>query len=218
MPDDHVAAQPTLRQRFPREYSSWVAMRYRCTNPEGGNYHRYGGRGITICERWNGFENFLADMGPRPEGKTLDRIDNDGNYEPGNCRWATYSEQTRDRECTLLIEWRGETWLLHDVAIEANIPYAALRARIFVMGWSLEKALATPVRKKEHRLHPFERKNLTLRQISKRTGVAYGTIYGRLKRRVGSPACAGDPASQAVIRARVSRAASGPGRRSCRDP
>ncbi len=77
-----------------RTYQSWLMMRQRCRNPRVDNYKYYGGRGIRVCNRWDLFENFLADMGERPDGKTLDRYpDNNGNYEPGNCRWATLKQQ-----------------------------------------------------------------------------------------------------------------------------
>jgi hypothetical protein len=75
-------------------------MKQRCLNPKATAYAYYGGRGVTICERWMSFDNFLADMGERPEGRTLDRIDPYGNYEPSNCRWATYAEQTHNRRKT----------------------------------------------------------------------------------------------------------------------
>lgn len=80
------------------EYTCWGSMRHRCRNPKSSKYADYGGRGISVCERWNSFENFLADMGRRPTpAHSLDRINNDGNYEPGNCRWATPKEQMNNR-------------------------------------------------------------------------------------------------------------------------
>jgi len=85
-------------------YRSWYAMFFRCTNPKDPNYHNYGGRGIFVCERWKDFRNFLADMGERPQGKTLDRKENDGNYEPGNCRWATPREQAENKRKKLCKE------------------------------------------------------------------------------------------------------------------
>lgn len=83
-------------------WRSWSCMLTRCRNPCASDYQRYGGRGITVCDRWRSFENFFTDMGERPEGKTLDRINNNGNYEPGNCRWATPSEQSQNKRKTVI--------------------------------------------------------------------------------------------------------------------
>jgi hypothetical protein len=79
------------------EYGIWASMKRRCLNKKDEHYPSYGGRGIYICDRWLKFENFYADMGPRPKGRSIDRINNDGNYEPGNCRWATALEQVMNR-------------------------------------------------------------------------------------------------------------------------
>ena len=101
------------RTRTP-EWRSWQAMKQRCLQPSDPAYAKYGGRGITICSEWiDSFEAFLADMGPRPEGTTLDRRDNDGPYSPENCRWATTLEQNRNRSIALTIAAHGE---VHSVA------------------------------------------------------------------------------------------------------
>lgn len=95
-----VADSDNLRRRnMPRRrtYISWRDMKRRCYSTDHVAFDRYGGRGITVCERWHIFENFVQDMGLRPESLSIDRLDNDGNYEPGNCRWATRSEQMRNR-------------------------------------------------------------------------------------------------------------------------
>ncbi len=78
-------------------HKSWISMRERCNDKNHSSYKYYGGRGITVCERWNKFENFFEDMGERPHGMTIDRIDNDGNYEPSNCKWSTRSEQQQNK-------------------------------------------------------------------------------------------------------------------------
>lgn len=83
-------------------YNGWLSMIQRCTDPSDLHYKNYGGRGITVCERWKDFENFYADMGKKPDGLTLDRIDNDAGYSPDNCRWATRAQQQRNRRCNRL--------------------------------------------------------------------------------------------------------------------
>lgn len=81
-----------------RTYNSWQSMKYRCLNPNSRGYEHYGGRGITICDRWlNSFQNFLEDMGERPLGTSIDRIDVNGNYEPSNCKWSTHKQQNNNR-------------------------------------------------------------------------------------------------------------------------
>jgi hypothetical protein len=105
-----------------RTYKSWRSMINRCTNPNTPGYASYGGRGITVCDRWLIFEPFLADMGVRPEGRTLDRINNDGNYEPGNCRWATRFEQQRNKRPPVREEFckNGHEYAVDGVYVSKN--------------------------------------------------------------------------------------------------
>ena len=124
------------------EYNSWRGMIERCNNPNNNHYHIYGAQGIKVCERWRTFANFLEDMGARPEGMTLDRYPlKDGNYEPGNCRWATPKQQNRNTSRTILIEWGGETLCRKDWAKRLGITEWALAYRI--RNWDFEKAMTT---------------------------------------------------------------------------
>lgn len=109
--------------RGTRIYRIWCAMLTRCRNPNHNRADLYSGRGITVCERWLVFENFLADMGEPPAGTSLDRFpNNDGNYEPGNCRWATPGEQSRNRRATIWVMRNGERCVLTDARQSAGIP------------------------------------------------------------------------------------------------
>lgn len=127
-----------------REYGSWRAMKDRCLCPSNVNFANYGALGITICERWvNSFGSFLADMGPRPPRTSLDRINGKGNYEPGNCRWATPKQQTDNRANMLKVEADGVVYTAHDYAKLHGIKPATLRLRLN-SGWPLWQATLPP--------------------------------------------------------------------------
>ncbi len=114
------------------EYKTWASMKARCSNRGNTVYEFYGGRGIKVCERWvNSFENFLADMGSKPSPKnSIDRINSDGNYEPGNCKWSTDAEQNRNRRSNRNFTVDGETMCMTDWAKRLSIPYKTLWMRI----------------------------------------------------------------------------------------
>mgnify|MGYP001577400148 CR=1 FL=1 len=122
-------------------YTSWAQMNARCANKKSIGWHLYGGRGIKVCERWLDFSNFLADMGEKPEGKTIDRINNDGKYEPNNCRWATRKEQALNRRSTRWLEHNGKRLSLRDWARETGVDESAIYWRL-KNGWSVEKSLS----------------------------------------------------------------------------
>jgi len=128
-------------------YKTWAGMIQRCTNKNQRSYKDYGGRGITVCERWLKFKNFYADMGERPSKEhSIDRIDVNGNYEPGNCRWATQAEQHANKTNNARWEFRGQVKCAFEWAAELGISIRTIRSRLRY-GWTLEQALATPTSK-----------------------------------------------------------------------
>jgi hypothetical protein len=136
---DRKSASDRLRKRMTThgrkhtsEYNSWKGMRVRCTNPKDGSYLYYGGRGITVCDRWlNSFENFYDDMGDKPTPQhSIDRIDVNGNYEPSNCRWATTKEQANNKTNSVAVTICGETKPIEQWAIEIGISRQGLQWRI----------------------------------------------------------------------------------------
>ncbi len=127
-------------------YESWGAMKARCLKKNHKSYQEYGGRGIRVCDRWlESFDNFLLDMGERPEGTTLDRYPNcEGNYEPGNCRWATPAQQNENRSITLRYTVDGKTLSIKGWEQETGIPYKVLYQRLYALKWAPERAMKTP--------------------------------------------------------------------------
>jgi hypothetical protein len=124
-----------------REYRSWDAMKMRCYNPNNAEYKHYGARGIHVCKRWlNSYENFLADMGRCPEGRSLDRIENEKGYFPENCKWSTAMEQVYNRRNTLFCTYKGETKPLKIWCDELGLKYGTIRDRIRRHGYSTKRA------------------------------------------------------------------------------
>lgn len=131
-----------------REYSTWKSMRGRCLTKSNPQYNDYGGRGIKICERWNLFESFLADMGKCPLGMSIDRINNDGNYEPSNCRWATQKTQSLNTRANKRITFEGESLTHSQWADRLGFSRSLISQRINA-GWTEEKALTKSAKPKQ---------------------------------------------------------------------
>jgi hypothetical protein len=136
------------RRRTP-ERGCWQAMIDRCHDPKSTYFAHYGGRGIRVCNRWReSFALFQADMGPRPSPiHSLDRIDNDGNYEPGNVRWATPREQGRNKRNNRMLTAFGRTQCLTDWAAERGLRIITLKDRLDKLGWDVERALTAPLKR-----------------------------------------------------------------------
>lgn len=136
----------THGMRHTLSYHSWKGLKQRCLNEKDRGYHKYGGRGITVCERWrDSFEAFLEDMGEAPPGHSIERVDVNGHYEPGNCVWATATVQNRNTRRTQRFCYRGKTMSLPDLCEMVGKARPTVLARL-KRGWSIEDALEKPVR------------------------------------------------------------------------
>lgn len=129
------------------EYEIWAGIKKRCLNPKAASYPNYGGRGVTVCDEWrDSFEAFLRDMGPRPSrNHTIERVNNDDGYSKANCVWATSIAQANNKRTTRWLTWNGHTRTMADWAREVGLPRHVIHGRIG-LGWSVERALTTPVR------------------------------------------------------------------------
>jgi hypothetical protein len=166
------------------EYQVWAGMKNRCSDPKSDRWMRYGGRGIRVCERWlDSFENFYADMGDRPgPGYQIDRIDNDGNYEPGNCRWVTRLVNANNKESSRMIEFQGKVQSLSSWARQVGLTKGALETRLNA-GWSVARALTEPTGalKKNTVFMEHEGRKLPLQDWAKITGIPMATLHNRLR-------------------------------------
>lgn len=133
-------------------YKLWHSMKTRCTDPKSHRFSRYGARGIKLCKRWMKFDNFYADMGEMPPGKSIDRIDNDGDYEPSNCRWADSRTQSRNKLSNKIVTINDEKVCISDAAKMFEINFSTVRGRLR-RGWSTADALQTPINQKPWRNH-----------------------------------------------------------------
>jgi len=165
----------------PREYWIWVGIRQRCKNPNNWAFSFYGGRGIALCDRWEDPVKFLEDMGPRPTSlHSIDRIDNDGDYSPSNCRWATKREQTRNRDKTIRVD--GMT--IPEIASALGMSYHGVYARI-ARGWSIDDIASKPrgdgVTRSTNRLITARGRTQTSAEWAREIGITKSAISARLK-------------------------------------
>lgn len=171
------------------EYNIWVSMIQRCTNPKDQAYDRYGGRGIKVCDAWMSFETFLSDMGPRPNKRmSLERIDNDKGYEPGNVRWAAAAEQSKNTRRNVTLTFRGRTMILKDWAREVGLPNQTLWNRVVTLGWGAERALTTPMREMKRgdgrgEKVVYQGRAMALKDVALEAGVNYKALWQRVRGR-----------------------------------
>lgn len=165
-----------------KAYAVWSGMKRRCFNPSDANYSRYGGRGITVCKEWqDSFEAFWSYMGDPPKGMSIDRVDVNGNYEPGNVRWATNKQQMRNRRCNRWLVVDGVKMTLSQAADElGKIKAEGIAKRIGKYGMSHEEAVKLPSMRKAHVLTIYG-KSMTLKDWCRISGVRYATAHRRME-------------------------------------
>jgi hypothetical protein len=147
-----VTSNTTHGMRKSSEYVVWDGMRARCFRQSSPRYEKYGGRGITVCSRWMKFENFYADMGPRPSLKhQLNRINNDGNYEPGNCEWVPHQKQQRNTSRSRWLTFQERTLTMAEWADITGFSQDVIQQRLDKYHWPIERALTEPLRKVSRR-------------------------------------------------------------------
>lgn len=167
-------------------YNSWMNMKVRCKNPKTHGYHNYGGRGIKVCEEWNNsFIKFLCDMGERPTGMSLDRINSEKGYYKDNCRWASDKQQLRNTRVNKMLTLNGDTKCLAAWAEEFKIAEGTI-ARRLKGGWSEEDAVKKPVGTRliaaNQRKFTYKGKTTNIKQWCEDLNLPYGTIHARINR------------------------------------
>lgn len=163
------------------EYTTWCGMIDRCYRPKNKRYARYGGRGIRVCKRWrHSFENFLSDMGRRPSPQhSIERGNNNGDYTPSNCQWATAAIQNRNNRRNVKFSYNGETKTVSDWARSIGLSFSCLRSRLAKPDWSLEKAMTAPSRWRNNKV-TYEGQSKTVSEWSTTLGIPEETIRRRI--------------------------------------
>jgi len=192
------------------EHVAWKHMKDRCYNPRSQRYDRYGARGIRVCERWRrSFVKFYEDLGPRPSpAHSLERLDNDGNYEPSNVMWALRDRQNNNKSTSRFIEFRGERLTLTQWANRLGIGTKTIEHRINI-GWPIELALSLPVSRNQrviltarNHLLDFNGESLTIAEWSRRTGLSANIIAKRISSGWSSELALTTPPRMYVLRSK----------------
>jgi hypothetical protein len=169
-----------------KEYKAWVSMKQRCTNPKTPEYQNYGGRGITVCQEWlDSFVAFFDHIGAAPEDVrtwSVDRINNEGNYEPGNVRWATMKTQGRNRRCNHVVNYKGKNVTLSEACEDLGMNPTVILGRILI-GHPFDEAIKMPNRKRGNKQWiEWEGERVSLAQLALRFNQHKDLVYMRMKR------------------------------------